>query len=123
MHIIGMMKVWLFSPPKKKMGRGELGKKSWHFHRSVLYMYMLFKYIGAKKKNCDIKHYWLPSTILQDIFWITEGISQKVWLRSDSSAGRREYVLFLSCIQALHLLVIYQDPGLNHLYSSHTLSS
>lgn len=50
MHTIGMMKVWLFSPPKKKMGRGELGKKILAFSQECfIHVHVIQIYWSQKK--------------------------------------------------------------------------
>lgn len=56
MNTIGMMRVWLFLSPKKEHEEGGIWKKkSWYSQGSVLYMYMIFEYIGAKEiDNCNL---------------------------------------------------------------------
>ena len=88
-------------------------------------MYMLFRYAAAKKKkkkkkNCDLDGRWQNTSVFHQPFYlISFGLlresPKRYELGRDSSVKKERVTLLLSCIQVMHLLIIYQELGLNHL--------
>ena len=71
MHTMDMKKIWLFTPPKKKIRGGNWGK-IFTFSQECLTHVHYSDMLQPKKKNCDLDGGWQNTSIFQQPFCLID---------------------------------------------------
>lgn len=102
MHTMEMKKIWLFTPPKKKIRGGNWGKIFTFSQECLTHVHVIQICCSQKKQNCDLDGGWQNTSVFHQPFYlISFGLlreSPKRYELGRDSSVKKERVTFTSLL-------------------------